>query len=154
MKSRRQFLLSASSLSAASVLPAFAQNVQNPHFNVDISPLLNTLTGGKPILPGRVRLDLPILVENGQSVTVRVDVPDAAAGDVRSLHIFAPRNPRPAVASFFFGPKAGKPDIVTRIRLGGTQTVQVVAAFADGTWRSASLPVEVTSSACLDAASL
>ncbi|MBI3715555.1 MAG: hypothetical protein HY255_06145 [Betaproteobacteria bacterium] len=69
---------------------------------------------------------------------------------MKSLHLFAPRNPRPNIANFHFGPRSGKPAVTTRIRLAGTQTLRVIAAFADGSFGSATAPVEVTASACLD----
>ncbi|HEX9390912.1 MAG TPA: thiosulfate oxidation carrier protein SoxY [Usitatibacteraceae bacterium] len=144
---RRIFLQGTAVLAIANMLPAQAQNAR---FEADITPLLNTLSGGKPIVPGRVKMEIPLLVENGQAVALRVSVPDAATGSVISLHVFAPRNPRPNVANVFFGSASGKPEVVTRVRLGGTQTLVAVAAFSDGSFASANAPVEVTSSACLD----
>lgn len=165
-RTRRQFLGRSAALTTApaltgwsalavfSALPAGPAAAQIPatapsKFEADITPLLNQLSGGKAIVPGRVQIDIPPLAENGQSVTLHINVPNGA---VKSVHIFAPRNPRPNIGNFFFGPKSANAEITTRIRLGGTQTLMVVAAFADGTFGSASAPVEVTSSACLDAA--
>ena len=149
--SRRYFLQGATALAVASVVPAKV-NAQVPgsRFEADITPLLNTLSGGKPIVPGRVLMEIPLLVENGQAVTVHLSVPDAAAGSVKSLHVFAPRNPRANVANFFFASAAAAPDVITRLRLAGTQTLVAVAAFSDGSFASTTAPVEVTSSACLD----
>lgn len=147
---RRIFLQGAAALALVNAIPAKAQFSR---FEADITPLLATLSGGKPIVPGRVQLEIPLLVENGQAVSLRVWVPDAAPGSVISLHLFAPRNPRANVANFFFGSASGKPEVITRVRLGGTQTLLAVAAFSDGSFASASAPVEVTSSACLDLSS-
>ena len=151
---RRAFLRGAAAIAVANALPVMAQaQAPGSRFEADITPLLSTLSGGKPIVPGRVQMEIPLLVENGQAVALRVSVPDAAAGSVKSIHVFAPRNPRANVANFFFGSASGKPEIITRVRLGGTQTLQAVAAFTDGSFASASAPVEVTSSACLDLSS-
>jgi sulfur-oxidizing protein SoxY len=148
---RRRFLQGATAVAAIHSLPLGAQlNAPASRFEADITPLLAALSNGRPIVPGRVQIEIPLLVENGQAVSLRVFVPDAPSGSVKSLHIFAPRNPRANVANFFFGSASGKPEVITRVRLGGTQTLQVVAAFNDGSFASAAAPVEVTSSACLD----
>ncbi len=151
LATRRAFLRGTAAVALANILPAQAQ-VQAPRstFEADITPLLNALSGGKTIVPGRVQMEIPLLVENGQAVALKVSVPDAAPGSVLSLHIFAPRNPRPNVANVFFGSASGKPELITRVRLGGTQTLVAVAAFSDGSFASTNAPVEVTSSACLD----
>ena len=47
---------------------------------------------------GRVKLDLPVMVENGNSVGMTVSV-DAPVGDVRSIDVFAEGNPLPHVAA-------------------------------------------------------
>ena len=44
----------------------------------------------------RVKLDLPVMVENGNSVGMTVSV-DAPVGDVRSIDVFAEGNPLPHV---------------------------------------------------------
>lgn len=148
MITRREFL-------GAAALPAFAAwnplpaAAQSPPREADITPLLDKLAGGKPIMAGRVQITLPAFADNGQSVPLTVSVA-AGEGPVKSLHVFAPRNPRPNIVNFHFGPKAGKAMVTTRIRLAGTQTLRVIAAFADGSFGSAASYVEVTASACLD----
>ena len=46
---------------------------------------------------------------------------------------------------------AGRAEIVTRVRLNGTQRVVALAQLSDGSYWSGSAEVEVTESACLDA---
>jgi len=145
MTDRRTFLAFAA-LPALSAQPAPAQSNR---FEADIGPLIEKLTGGKPVATGRVQLTVPAFAENGQSVPVTISVA-ASEGAVKSLHLFAPRNPRPNIANFHFGPRSGKAAITTRIRLAGTQTLRVIALFTDGSFGSATAPVEVTASACLD----
>ena len=55
------------------------------------------------------------------------------------------------MANFYLGPRAGRAQISTRVRLGGSQKVLAVAALSDGTFWSASAEVVVTLSACYDA---
>ncbi len=151
MNTRRHFLHLATfpafpTIAGLTTLGAAAQSLRP---EPDISPLIEKLTGGKTVTEGRVQITLPMFAENGQSVPLTIA---AAPGEspVKSLHVFAPRNPRPNIANFFFGPRAGKPVVNTRIRLAGSQTVRVIAVFADGGFGSGSAAVEVTASACLD----
>ncbi len=111
------------------------------------------VTGGATVQPGRVKLDLPVLADNGNSVSLKVSVdsPMTAASYVKSIHIYAARNPRPNVANFYLGPRAGRAQVSTRVRLGGSQRVLAVAALSDGSFWSATADVVVTLSACYDA---
>jgi sulfur-oxidizing protein SoxY len=145
---RRNFLHALPALATLPTIPAMAQlHPQASRLDPDITPLIETITGGAPAPEGRVRLTIPQFAENGQSVPVTLAVTDGA---VKSLHLFAPRNPRPNIANFHFGPRAGTIAVNTRVRLAGTQTLRVICAFADGSFAGASAPVEVTASACLD----
>lgn len=112
------------------------------------------VTGGARVKTGRVKLELPLLADNGNSVSLKVSVdsPMTVASHVKSIHLYAARNPRPNVANFYLGPRAGRAQISTRVRLGGTQRVLAVAALSDGTFWSATADVVVTLSACYDPA--
>jgi sulfur-oxidizing protein SoxY len=148
---RRLFLgLSGAALAGAALL-ARAQQILPAQ---DLAPMVAKITGGAPVRPGRVSLDLPALAENGNSVpfTLRVDSPMTAADHVKSVHVFAERNPRPLVAVFHLGPMSGRAVVSTRVRLAGTQRVLAVASLSDGTFWSGQMEVVVTSAACLDEA--
>lgn len=145
--SRRGFLAQLLALCAwpfAAARGADADSVEVMVFKV---------TGGATVQPGRVKLDLPVLADNGNSVSLKVSVdsPMTAASYVKSIHIYAARNPRPNVANFYLGPRAGRAQVSTRVRLGGSQRVLVVAALSDGSFWSATADVVVTLSACYDA---
>src|SRR5207247_143902 len=101
---------------------------------------------------GKVKLDLPPLVENGNvvSVTVSVDSPMTATDYVKAIHIFNERNPQPNVIAAQFGPRAGRASVTTRIRLADTQTVTAIAELSDGSFWSDSVQVIVTLAACLE----
>lgn len=118
-----------------------------------IEVMVFKVTGGATVQPGRVKLDLPVLADNGNSVSLKVSVdsPMTAASYVKSIHIYAARNPRPNVANFYLGPRAGRAQVSTRVRLGGSQRVLAVAALSDGSFWSATADVVVTLSACYDA---
>ena len=115
-------------------------------------PLVREATGG--VLPqvGRVSLTLPTLAESGHSVRlrVRVESPMTLQAHVERIHIFSEKNPRPLIARFSLGPRAGRAEVHTRIRLAGTQQVVAVAVMNDGTAWMASAEVVVTAAACVE----
>ena len=111
------------------------------------------VTRGAKVETGRVKLEIPLFADNGNSVSLKVtvDSPMTAENYVKSIHLYGPRNPRPNIANFYLGPRAGRAQLSTRVRLGGSQRVLAVAALSDGTFWSASADVVVTLSACYDA---
>jgi sulfur-oxidizing protein SoxY len=115
----------------------------------EVAALIAELVGEGALRDGRVKLDLPVMVENGNSVGMTISV-DAPIGEVRSIDVFAEGNPLPHVARFQFGPRAGAPRVATRIRLATSQTVIAVAKLTDGScWRD-SVDLLVTLAACID----
>ncbi|HET7731832.1 MAG TPA: thiosulfate oxidation carrier protein SoxY [Usitatibacter sp.] len=147
---RRRFLW----IAAAGGLAPLAARSRSMRFQPaqDVSPLLQKLTGGVAPETGGVEIELPQIAENGNSVPMRVKVasPMSEADHVTAIHIVAERNPRPLVATFHLGPRAGRAEIATRIRLAGTQRVVVVAALSGNRFRTGQMDVLVTSAACLD----
>jgi sulfur-oxidizing protein SoxY len=118
----------------------------------EVATLIHNLVGEAVLRDGRVKLDLPVLVENGNAVsmTVSVDAPHVGPESVQSIDVFAERNPLPHVARFHFGPRAGAPRVATRIRLATSQTVIAVAKLANGScWRD-SVDLVVTLAACIE----
>jgi sulfur-oxidizing protein SoxY len=99
-----------------------------------------------------VTLELPQLVENGNTVsmTVRVDSPMTQADHVKTIHVFTEKNPQPWVASFHLGPRAGRAVVSTRIRLADSQTVTAIAEMSDGSFWSQDVNVIVTLAACTE----
>ena len=117
-----------------------------------LTPLIRQATGGVMPQVGRVTLTLPTLAESGNSVRlqVRVESPMTPEAHVKQIHIFSEKNPRPVIARFSLGPRAGRAEIHTRIRLAGTQQVVAVAVMNDGTAWMASAEVVVTAAACVE----
>lgn len=146
---RRRFISVLAGLAAAPLLPIRAAQAQPDPF----APLLLKVTGGAPVRAGRVTVDTPRLADNGNSVPLKVSVesPMTAADHVRSVTLVSERNPRPVMATFHLGPKSGRAEVATRVRLNGTQRVLAVAQLSDSSYWSGSAEVEVTESACLDA---
>ncbi|HZB39178.1 MAG TPA: SoxY-related AACIE arm protein [Beijerinckiaceae bacterium] len=110
------------------------------------------VTGLAEIKRGRVKLDIPPLVENGNTVpcTVSVESPMTAEDHVKAIHVFSEKNPQPNVISVHLGPRAGRAVVSTRIRLADTQTVMAIAEMSDGSFWSDRLDVLITLGACLE----
>jgi len=108
--------------------------------------------GDAKVQKGKVTRDLPPLVENGNSVpmTVPVASPMTAQDRVNAIHVFNEKNPQANVISVEFGPRAGKAEVATRIRLADTQKITAIAVMSDGTCWSDTQDVVVTLAACLE----
>jgi len=113
---------------------------------------IRTVVGENQINRGKVTLDIPPLVENGNTVacSVAVDSPMTAADYVRAIHIFNEKNPQPNVIGVHLGPRAGRARVSTRIRLADTQRVIAIAELSDGSFWSDSVDVVITLGACLE----
>ena len=139
----RRFVLTAA---AALAVPAPASASSNP---ARVTALIRDFAGGAVVTQGKIALDLPVLVENGNAVSMGITI-DAPPGSMREVAVFADGNPQPEVLRLRFGPAAGLPTLSTRIRLADSQTVTAVARLADGTvWRD-SIELLVTLAACIE----
>ncbi len=142
MTTRRDFLVLACSLAAgtAHATPATMRDA------------ISKVTGGKPVTAGGVKLDVPPLIENGNSVvlSVTVDSPMTAENYVKAIHLFSPENPLPDMVSVYLGPRSGRARFTTRVRVADSQTLVAVAQLSDGTFWSDSVSVVVTLAACTE----
>jgi sulfur-oxidizing protein SoxY len=113
---------------------------------------IQQVAGEAAIKPGKIKLNIPPLVENGNAVaiSVSVDSPMTATDHVKSIHVFTEKNPQPNVISTKLGPRAGKAEISTRIRLADTQQVVAICELSDGSFWSDKVDVILTLSACLE----
>jgi sulfur-oxidizing protein SoxY len=104
----------------------------------------------REIKPGRVKLELPRLAENGNvvPVTVTVDSPMTEQDYVKSIHIFAEKNPLPRILEVQLGPYNGRAQIASRIRIAVSQQMHAVAVMSDGSLWSHAVDIEVTVTGC------
>ena len=144
--SRRRILLAAPGIGLASFAAPTGATEDT------MAEAIRDLIGEAPVTPGKVKLELPSIVENGNTVPLSVSVksPMTEADHVESIHIFNQKNPQPYVAAFHLGPRAGKASVATRIRLADSQRVVAIARLADGTFWSDSVDVIVTLAACTE----
>jgi len=113
---------------------------------------IRRVVGEAEVKKGKVHIDVPALVENGNSValTIQVDSPMTDADHVKAIHVFNELNPQPNVISVSLGPQAGVAKIATRFRLADTQSIVAIAQMSDGSFWSASADVVVTLPACVE----
>ena len=148
---RRQFLGLAGSAAALGAVPLVTLRpaAATP---ASMTSAIHTITNGAPVKTGKVKLDIPPLVENGNTVpmTVSVASPMAPEDFVKSIHVFNEKNPQPNIGNFYLGPHAGRAQISTRIRLADTQKVVAIARLSDDSFWSVSVDVVVTLAACTE----
>lgn len=152
MISRREFLTLACGALAAR--PAGAQLPPNIDAlrRAALDEAIRKVSGGAPVRAGKVHLDVPPLIDNGNTVplSVTVESPMTAADHVKSIHVFTEKNPQPYVLSAYLGSRAGRARVDTRARIADTGRVIAVAQLSDGTFWSDTVSVVVTLSACLE----
>ena len=142
---RRAFMAGAAVVSVLPWAPAHA----TPQA---MAAAIKEVVGDNAIREGRVMLDLPPLIENGNAVplTVSVESPMTEADYVKAIHVFNEKNPQPHVFDARLSPKNGKATIATRIKLGDSQKIVAIAETSKGEFFSASADVIVTLAACLE----
>jgi sulfur-oxidizing protein SoxY len=143
---RRRFLkLTAGAAVLGAVPPARATPAT-------MAAAMRDVTGSAVVRTGKVRLEVPPLVENGNTVpmTVSVNSPMTEEDHVRSIHVLLEKNPQPNVGNFVLGPRAGRAHVSTRIRLADSQKIVAIAKLSDGSFWSASADVVVTLAACTE----
>jgi sulfur-oxidizing protein SoxY len=111
-----------------------------------LASAIRNVVGAATVQTGKVKLEIPPLVENGNTVpmTVSVASPMAREDHVRSIHVFNEKNPQPNIGNFHLGPQAGRAQVSTRIRLADSQKVVAIARLSDDSFWSASVDVVVT----------
>lgn len=146
--SRRTLMVAAASAVAASLMPGIAFAQAGVWSRTEEAVAL--LDGREPIAQGVV-LDIPTLSENGAVVPlgIAVDRPMAEDEYVTAMHVYAPANPYPHIASFHYPVAQSVPRIETRIRLNESQTVFVLAELNTGAVLVGQSDVRITVSGCL-----
>jgi sulfur-oxidizing protein SoxY len=113
---------------------------------------IKKVVGEAPLRKGKVTIDVPPLVENGNTVplTIAVESPMTATDYVKAIHVFNEKNPQPNIIGAHLGPRAGKAALSTRIKLADAQKIVAVAELSDGSFWSEEADVIVTIAACVE----
>ncbi len=143
---RRQFMLAASATTAALMAGISSANATAEM----AAEYIKKLTGGASMMEGKVKIDLPEIAENGNTVPVKVSVDSPMTADnyVKTLHLVSEGNPGPEMASFHFTPASGRANAAARMRLAKTQNVVGIAEMSDGKIYTAKTLVKVTIGGC------
>jgi sulfur-oxidizing protein SoxY len=146
--SRREFLIGSAGIGMASALPLESASATPAMLEEAIRDVI----GGANLQTGKITLEVPPLVENGNTVpvTIIVDSPMSKADHVKAIHVFNEKNPQPHVISITLGPRAGKARIATRIKLTDTQRIVGIAEMSDGSFWTGEANVIVTIAACVE----
>ncbi|MBR1090145.1 SoxY-related AACIE arm protein [Bradyrhizobium manausense] len=145
---RRQFLGLAGSVTVIPIVTLRPVDATPAMLNAAI----RNVVGEAPIRAGRIKLDIPPLVENGNTVPMMVSVasPMTTEDYVKSIHVFNEKNPQPNVGNFYLNPASGRAQITTRIRLADTQKVVAIARLSDDSFWQVTADVVVTLAACTE----
>jgi sulfur-oxidizing protein SoxY len=157
--SRREVLQALGVLGAAVVaggptMKAHAQVQGAPALGAQesVEDGLKRVFGGRAMKDGVgvVKLDVPLIAENGAVVPVSVEVssPMTAASHVKHIYVVADRNRIPIVTRVALTPEAGQAYMGENIRLGETGDVRAIAELSDGTLLQVKREVKVTVGGC------
>ena len=129
--------------------PAAAQALGQ---NEPVDAALKRVFGGRPMKEGSgmIKLDLPLIAENGAVVPVAVEVnaPMTPQSYVRHIYVVADKNRIPIVTRVALTPDSGQAYIGANIRLGETGDVRAVIEQSDGTLLQVKREVKVTVGGC------
>ena len=122
---RRRFLIDTAALAGAAGIGLSLATGPASATPASMRAAIRKVVGEAPVKKGRVKIDLPPLIENGNAVplTVTAESPMTADDHVKAIHVFTEKNPQPNVISVQFGPRAGRATFSTRIRLADSQKV-------------------------------
>ncbi|MET3967474.1 MULTISPECIES: SoxY-related AACIE arm protein [Bradyrhizobium] len=148
---RRQFLSIAGGATVAGTIPIVTLRPLEATPAM-LSTAIRNVVGEAQIHTGKVKLDIPPLVENGNTVPVTVSVasPMTATDYVKSIHVFNEKNPQPNIGNFYLNPSSGRAQVSTRMRLADTQKVVAIARMSDDTFWQVAADIVVTLAACTE----
>ncbi|CAN5481806.1 SoxY-related AACIE arm protein [soil metagenome] len=142
---RRRLFLAGSA--AVTLLPFAADATPE-----ELAAAIKQVTGGAELRIGKVTIEVPPIVENGNTVPMSVSVESSMTADeyVKVIHVFNEKNPQPHVFSAWLSPGNGKAVVGTRIKLADTQKIVAIAETSKGAFWTASAEVIVTIAACIE----
>ena len=117
-----------------------------------LAAAIKEVTGDAPLREGKVTLDVPPLVENGNTVPLTVSVESPMTSDyyVKAIHVFNEKNPQPHIFNAWLSPTNGRAVVATRIKLADAQKVVAIAETSKGEFWTATAEVIVTIAACVE----
>ena len=149
---RRRFLIDTAALAGAAGIWLPLATGPASATPASMRAAIRKVVGEAPVTKGRLKIDLPPLIENGNAVslTVAVESPMTVEDHVKAIHVFTEKNPQPNVISVQLGLRAGRATFSSRIRLADSQKVIAISQMSDGSFWSDEIEVIVTLAACLE----
>lgn len=153
---RRAVVGGLGALGAAAAVGALAgprtASAQALGMQESVETAMKRVFGGRAIKDGSglIKLDIPLIAENGAVVPVTVEVssPMTAANYVKHVYVVADKNRIPIVTRVAFTPQAGQAYMGANIRLGETGDVRAIVEQSDGTLLQTKREVKVTVGGC------
>ncbi len=146
---RRQFVV-ASGAGAAAIIAGFS-GAANATPESAMAYIKKITSGGSDnAMDGKIKIDLPEIAENGNTVPVKISVESPMSADdyVKAVHLVSEANPVAEVANYYFTPASGVAKAATRMRLAKTQNVIGVAVMSNGKIYMSKTQVKVTIGGC------
>lgn len=113
---------------------------------------LKRVFGGRPMKDGAgmVKLEVPLIAENGAVVPVSVEVnsPMTPTNYVKHIYVVADKNRIPVITRVALTPEAGQGYMGANVRLGETTDVRAIVEQSDGTLLQVKREVKVTVGGC------
>ncbi len=117
-----------------------------------VEAALKRVFGGKAMKDGSgtIKLDIPLIAENGAVVPVAVEVnaPMTPQSYVKHIYVVADKNRIPIVTRAVLTPESGQAYMGANIRLGETGDVRAIVEQSDGTLLQVRREVKVTVGGC------
>src|SRR5262245_65476163 len=133
---RRRFLVETAALAGAVgiALPLAVKRASATPASMHAA--IRKVVGEAPVNKGRVKIDVPPLIENGNAVplTISCESPMTAADHVTAINVFTEKTPQPNVVSVQLGPRSGRPTVSTRIRPADSQRGIAIAQLRGGSF--------------------
>jgi sulfur-oxidizing protein SoxY len=151
-RTRRRFLVETAALAGAAGMGLALDAAPASATPASMRAAIRKVVGEAPLNKGKLKIDVPALIENGNAVplTVSCESPMTESDHVKAIHVFTEKNPQPNVIGVQLGPRAGRASVSTRIRLADTQKIVALAQMSDGSFWSDEVEVVVTLAACLE----
>ena len=120
--------------------------------NEAVDAALKRVFGGRPMKDGSgmIKLDIPLIAENGAvvPVTVEVNAPMTPQSYIKHIYVVADKNRIPIVTRVALTPASGQAYMGANIRLGETTDVRAIVEQSDGTLYALTREVKVTVGGC------
>jgi sulfur-oxidizing protein SoxY len=143
---------SGAGLTLGRAAPAAAQAAPALGQNEALDAALKRVFGGRPMKDGSgmIKLDIPLIAENGAVVPVSVEVtaPMTPQSYVKHIYVVADKNRIPIVTRVALTPASGQAYMGANIRLGETTDVRAIVEQSDGTLYALKREVKVTVGGC------